>query len=97
MIDRNLLNVLVLGLSFMLLFTSFQTGGMIQVRLHFIDDHNANFLPFQSRAQLYRASKLTTLRTTPMASSPCASSTQYWPSATGLHLPLSIFSAPESR
>ncbi|KAH9389893.1 DUF895 domain membrane protein [Tyrophagus putrescentiae] len=30
MIDRNLLNVLVLGLSFMLLFTSFQTGGMIQ-------------------------------------------------------------------
>lgn len=28
--DRNFLNVLILGLSFMLLFTSFQTGGMIQ-------------------------------------------------------------------
>ena len=28
--DRNFINVLVLGLSFMFLFTSFQTGGMIQ-------------------------------------------------------------------
>ncbi|KAI2804911.1 DUF895 domain membrane protein [Blomia tropicalis] len=28
--DRNFINVLILGLSFMLLFTSFQTGGMIQ-------------------------------------------------------------------
>lgn len=38
MIDRNLLNVFVLGLSFMLLFTSFQTGGMIQVSEKMIFD-----------------------------------------------------------
>lgn len=30
MVDRNTINVIILGFSFMLLFTSFQTGGMIQ-------------------------------------------------------------------
>lgn len=45
--DKNFINILILGLSFLLLFTAFQTGGMIQVRielnlLYQSNPHNPN-------------------------------------------------------